>query len=96
MSKAVWRTTWSLERLRQREFMCFGMDILLSLNATQTREFFDAFFKLSDFEWQGYLSSRLTFAQLIPFGINVFIQVGYHYHYHYHYRHYHSSSSYYY
>ncbi len=48
---SVWRATWPLERLRQRAFNTFGMDMLLSMNLRQTREFFSAFFSLSDFHW---------------------------------------------
>ncbi len=38
----------------------------------ETRDFFRAFFSLSDFHWQGFLSSRLTFLQLIAFGLSLF------------------------
>ena len=50
-------------RLRQRAFFIFGMDVLLKLDLAETREFFSAFFALSDFHWQGFLSARLTFPQ---------------------------------
>lgn len=42
----------SLRRLRQREFFTFGMDVLLKLDLQETRQFFTAFFSLSDFYWQ--------------------------------------------
>jgi hypothetical protein len=32
MSAAVWRSAWPVERLRQRAFFTFGMDVLLKLN----------------------------------------------------------------
>lgn len=32
MSAAVWRAAWPVERLRQRAFFTFGMDVLLKLN----------------------------------------------------------------
>ena len=35
MSEAVWAATWPMERIRQRSFFTFGMDLLLSLNLTQ-------------------------------------------------------------
>ncbi|GBF92105.1 lycopene beta cyclase [Raphidocelis subcapitata] len=72
MSAAVWRAAWPVERLRQRAFFCFGMDVLLRLNLAETRQFFNAFFSLSDFHWQGFLSARLGFAQLIAFGLSLF------------------------
>lgn len=42
------------------------MDVLLKLDLAETREFFAAFFALSDFHWQGFLSARLTFPQARP------------------------------
>jgi hypothetical protein len=51
MSAAVWRATWPVERIRQRAFNVFGMEMLISLDLKQTREFFSAFFSLSDFHW---------------------------------------------
>ena len=38
----------------------------------ETREFFAAFFSLSPFHWQGFLSARLTFWELIGFGLSLF------------------------
>lgn len=72
MAAAVWSSLWPVERLRQREFFNFGMEVLLMLNLGETREFFKAFFNLSDFHWQGFLSSRLSFPQLIGFGLSLF------------------------
>lgn len=51
MAAAVWRATWPVERIRQRAFNNFGMDMLLSLNLAQIRDFFAAFFSLSDYHW---------------------------------------------
>ncbi|GAX83195.1 hypothetical protein CEUSTIGMA_g10621.t1 [Chlamydomonas eustigma] len=73
MSEAVWAATWPVERIQQRAFFTFGMDILLSLNLFQTREFFMAFFTLSDFHWHGFLSTRLSFTQLVGFGLALFV-----------------------
>ena len=39
-------------RLRQREFFTFGMDVLMKLDLEETRQFFSAFFNLSDYYWQ--------------------------------------------
>ncbi|GIL80240.1 hypothetical protein Vretimale_17433 [Volvox reticuliferus] len=72
MANAVWRATWPLERIRQRAFFTFGMDVLLSLDLLQIREFFRAFFSLSSFHWHGFLSTRLSFPQLIVFGLSLF------------------------
>ena len=35
MAEAVWAATWPVERIRQRAFFTFGMDLLLSLNLFQ-------------------------------------------------------------
>ncbi|WIA14534.1 hypothetical protein OEZ85_003051 [Tetradesmus obliquus] len=72
MSAAVWRAAWPVERLRQRAFFTFGMDVLLKLNLQETRSFFNAFFSLSAFHWHGFLSARLGFMQLIAFGLSLF------------------------
>lgn len=72
MSAAVWRAMWPVERLRQRAFFEFGMDVLLKLDLAETRQFFAAFFSLSDRHWQGFLSSRLSFLELIGFGLSLF------------------------
>ncbi len=47
--------------------------MLLKLNLEETRDFFSAFFSLSDFHWHGFLSSRLSFTQLIAFGLSLFV-----------------------
>lgn len=46
--------------------------ILLKLDLKETRNFFSAFFSLSDHHWHGFLSARLTFAELIGFGLSLF------------------------
>eukprot|EP00898_Chlorokybus_atmophyticus_P008232 jgi/Chlat1/840/Chrsp104S01287 len=73
ISSTVWRSLWPLSRLRQREFFTFGMDVLLQLDLKGTREFFKSFFSLSDFHWQGFLSSRLSITELIGFGLSLFV-----------------------
>lgn len=72
LSSEVWRDLWPIERRRQREFFCFGMDILLKLNLPATRRFFDAFFDLEPRYWHGFLSSRLFLPELLIFGLSLF------------------------
>ena len=72
LSREIWATVWPEERLSQREFFNFGMEVLLSLDLANTREFFSAFFSLSDYHWQGFLSSRLSLPELIVFGLSLF------------------------
>lgn len=72
LSSEVWKDLWPIERRRQREFFCFGMDILLKLDLEGTRRFFDAFFDLEPRYWHGFLSSRLFLPELILFGLSLF------------------------
>lgn len=72
MAAAVWAAMWPRQRVRQRAFFDFGMEVLLKLDLEETREFFAAFFSLSDFHWHGFLSSRLSFVELIGFGLSLF------------------------
>eukprot|EP01023_Acetabularia_acetabulum_P055148 TRINITY_DN6342_c0_g1_i1.p1 TRINITY_DN6342_c0_g1~~TRINITY_DN6342_c0_g1_i1.p1 ORF type:complete len:522 (-),score=84.63 TRINITY_DN6342_c0_g1_i1:2127-3692(-) len=72
MSENTWYTLWPLWRIRQRDFFNFGMEVLIRLDLQQTREFFRAFFSLQDYQWQGFLSAKLTFDQLIIFGLSLF------------------------
>jgi len=71
-SARAWAALWPAERKRQRAFFCFGMDVLLRLNLAETRQFFAAFFALPAPLWQGFLSARLGFGQLIAFGLSLF------------------------
>lgn len=72
LSSEVWKDLWPIERRRQREFFCFGMDILLKLDLPGTRRFFDAFFDLEPRYWHGFLSSRLYLPELLLFGLSLF------------------------
>ncbi|KAL2464616.1 Lycopene beta cyclase [Forsythia ovata] len=72
LSSEVWKDLWPIERRRQREFFCFGMDILLKLDLQATRRFFNAFFDLEPRYWHGFLSSRLFLPDLILFGLSLF------------------------
>lgn len=72
LSEAVWRDLWPMDRRRQREFFCFGMDILLKLDLEGTRRFFNAFFDLKPQYWHGFLSSRLFLPELMLFGLSLF------------------------
>ncbi|XP_057541348.1 lycopene beta cyclase, chloroplastic/chromoplastic [Amaranthus tricolor] len=72
LSAEVWKDLWPIERRQQREFFCFGMDILLKLDLPGTRRFFDAFFDLEPRYWHGFLSSRLFLPELVVFGFSLF------------------------
>lgn len=51
----------------------FAPNPLSSAPLPQTRDFFAAFFTLSDFHWHGFLSTRLSFTQLVGFGLSLFV-----------------------
>uniref|UniRef100_A0A2P2MEW2 lycopene beta-cyclase n=1 Tax=Rhizophora mucronata TaxID=61149 RepID=A0A2P2MEW2_RHIMU len=72
LSAKVWKDLWPIQRRRQREFFCFGMDVLLKLDLEGTKRFFDAFFDLEPHYWHGFLSSRLFLPELIFFGLSLF------------------------
>ncbi|CAH9079310.1 unnamed protein product [Cuscuta epithymum] len=72
LSECVWRDLWPKERRQQREFFCFGMDVLLKLDLPGTRRFFEAFFDLEPRYWHGFLSSRLFLPELMFFGLSLF------------------------
>ncbi|KAK6163601.1 hypothetical protein DH2020_000465 [Rehmannia glutinosa] len=68
----AWNSLWPVERRRSREFYNFGMETLLKLDLNGTRRFFDAFFELNPYYWQGLLSSRLSLGELLLLGVSVF------------------------
>ncbi|KAA8549903.1 hypothetical protein F0562_001587 [Nyssa sinensis] len=68
----VWNGLWTFERRRTREFYSFGMETLLKLDLDGTRRFFDAFFDLNPFYWHGFLSSRLSLAELAMLSLSLF------------------------
>jgi lycopene cyclase-like protein len=51
-----WRAIWPDEVVRSRHLLTFGLETLASMDAGQTREFFDSFFSLPDDDWRAYLS----------------------------------------
>jgi len=68
----VWNSMWPIESRLVREFYSFGMETLLKLDLNGTRSFFDAFFDLKPYYWQGFLSSRLTLKELVWLSISLF------------------------
>ncbi|XP_043722021.1 lycopene beta cyclase, chloroplastic/chromoplastic-like [Telopea speciosissima] len=72
LSAEIWKDLWPIERRRQREFFCLGMEVLLKLDLQGTRSFFDAFFNVEPHYWHGFLSSRLFLPELICFGLSLF------------------------
>ncbi|XP_010271593.1 PREDICTED: capsanthin/capsorubin synthase, chromoplastic-like [Nelumbo nucifera] len=68
----VWNGLWPTERRCIREFYSFGMETLLKLDLNGTRRFFDAFFDLDPYYWQGFLSSRLSLGELALLSLSLF------------------------
>ncbi|KAM2252406.1 hypothetical protein ACFX1S_006923 [Malus domestica] len=60
----AWNGLWPIERRCARDFYSFGMETLLKLDLNGSRSFFDAFFELDPYYWQGFLSSRLSLREL--------------------------------
>jgi capsanthin/capsorubin synthase len=48
------------------------METLLKLDLDGSRRFFDAFFDLDPYYWQGFLSSRLSFRELALLSLSLF------------------------
>lgn len=72
MHGKVWGSLWPAEKRLAREFYCFGMETLLRLDLKGTRRFFDAFFDLEPRHWHGFLSSRLSLAELAGLSVSLF------------------------
>uniref|UniRef100_A0A2P2PIE1 Uncharacterized protein n=1 Tax=Rhizophora mucronata TaxID=61149 RepID=A0A2P2PIE1_RHIMU len=68
----VWNGLWPLESRQTREFYCFGMETLLKLDLNGMRRFFEAFFDLDPYYWQGFLSSRLSLRELALLSLSLF------------------------
>lgn len=71
-ARAAWRALWPAERRRRHALFCFGMEVLLRLDAAETRAFFAAFFRLPPPDWQGFLSDTLPAARLACLMARVF------------------------
>ncbi|MBV9775072.1 MAG: lycopene cyclase family protein [Gemmatimonadetes bacterium] len=63
-ARAGWAALWPADRRRRHALFRFGMEVLLRLDAADTRAFFAAFFALPEADWRGYLSDRLPALQL--------------------------------
>ncbi|KAG6778163.1 hypothetical protein POTOM_018015 [Populus tomentosa] len=68
----VWNGLWPLERRCTREFHSFGMETLPKLDLKGTMRFFDAFFDLDPYYWQGFLSSSLSLGELLLLSFSLF------------------------
>ncbi|XP_038903701.1 capsanthin/capsorubin synthase, chromoplastic-like isoform X2 [Benincasa hispida] len=68
----VWEGVWPMEKRSVREFYCFGMETLVRLDLDGMRRFFDAFFDLEPFYWEGFLSSRLSLWELVMLSLSLY------------------------
>ncbi|CAL9071737.1 unnamed protein product [Musa textilis] len=71
-SMLAWKTLWPQERKRQRSFFLFGLALILQLDIEGIRTFFQAFFQLPNWMWQGFLGSSLSSVDLIWFAFYMF------------------------
>ncbi len=62
---AAWGALWPKDRLRARELYLFGLESLLTLDGTQTKDHFSAFFQLPPHLWHSYHSGTLTAAGVV-------------------------------
>lgn len=62
VAQHVWRATWNADRLRQRDFLVFGAELLANLDMSESEAFFTAFFALPDALWKQFLAYRLDSA----------------------------------
>lgn len=72
-SLLAWTTLWPQERKRQRAFFLFGLALILELDIEGIRTFFQTFFRLPTWMWQGFLSSSLSSLDLIWFAFYMFL-----------------------
>ncbi|HYW07522.1 MAG TPA: lycopene cyclase family protein, partial [Longimicrobium sp.] len=56
---AAWSALWPADRKRRFALFRFGMEILMGMNAAETRGFFEAFFALPERDWRGYFGDTL-------------------------------------
>ncbi|WOK98100.1 lycopene epsilon cyclase, chloroplastic isoform X1 [Canna indica] len=71
-SMLAWKTLWPQERKRQRAFFLFGLALILQLDIEGIRSFFQTFFRLPKWMWQGFLGSTLSSVDLIWFAFYMF------------------------
>ncbi|MGM0578052.1 MAG: lycopene cyclase family protein [Myxococcota bacterium] len=64
VSRAAWRTLWPPGARRRHAFYRLGAEVVLGLDAAGTRDFFDAFFSLSEGDQAGYLGPEPDTAAL--------------------------------
>ncbi|XP_074578739.1 lycopene epsilon cyclase, chloroplastic [Curcuma longa] len=72
-SMLAWKVLWPQERKRQRSFFLFGLALILELDIEGIRTFFQTFFRLPNWMWQGFLGSTLSSVDLIWFAFYMFV-----------------------
>ncbi len=60
LSAVAWDAIWPEEVRRARELYGFGASLLASMDAARLCDFFDAFFRLPQENWRGYMSWGLS------------------------------------
>ncbi|KAK9102519.1 hypothetical protein Sjap_019773 [Stephania japonica] len=73
ISMQAWSALWPQERKRQRAFFLFGLELILQFEIEEIRTFFQTFFRLPTWMWQGFLGSSLSSADLILFAFYMFV-----------------------
>lgn len=70
---AAYAVMWSPERRRVMGFYQFGMELVLSLNVAQLRNFFSTFYRLPYSLAHGFLSHKLSSSELLLFAFTFFL-----------------------
>lgn len=73
-ARRAWRAVWPEDAVRARRLYVFGLEMLLSLDAAETRRFFATFFELDEVDWRAYLSGEASPGRLAGVMWRVFRQ----------------------
>ncbi|NEP18083.1 MAG: lycopene cyclase family protein [Leptolyngbya sp. SIO4C1] len=71
-ARAAWQALWPSERVRKHYVYQFGLEALLRFDQPQLCRFFDAFFRLSQPQWAGFLADTLSTPELVAAMLNLF------------------------
>jgi lycopene cyclase-like protein len=72
--RLAWQQIWPKEKRRCWDMYQFGMDVLCSLSASETQEFFRSFFSVPSEQWKGFLSAQVSPYDLSKTMAQVFVE----------------------
>lgn len=74
IARSAWQALWPAERVRRRYLYLFGLANIMRFEQQQLQDFFATFFRLPYAQWTGYLSDRLSTAELLQTMLTLFGQ----------------------